>query len=96
MSVGYVAVYEQGGKLHPDRDGHRDRAGDRAQQPVPGQPELAEHLGQPRIGVSTCIRQRGPAVVAELDGTLRTQGGCLDVVSAGTSSGNPTWHLVSL
>ena len=51
-----------GRELHARRHGHRDRAGHRDQRAVPGQPELAEHLGQPDRR-EHLQRECGPAVV---------------------------------
>jgi hypothetical protein len=45
------------------------------------------------IGVTGCNGGAGQQWSPYSDGTLRTQGGCLDVVSAGTSSGtNVDWY----
>ena len=92
MSVGYVAVYEQGGNSTPA--GTATATG-----PVTGINGLClanqsslNTSGNP-IGVSACNGSAGQQWSPYTDGTLRTQGGCLDVVSAGTTSGtNVDWY----
>ncbi len=92
MSVGYVAVYEQGGNSTP-----------------PGTPTATGTVkginslcltnrnslnteGNP-IGVAGCDGSAGQTWSAYSDNTVRVQGGCLDVVSAGTTSGtNVDWY----
>ena len=97
MSVGYVAVYEQGGNSTPA--GTATATGT-----VTGINGLclANHnslntSGNP-IGVAGCNGSTGQQWSPYSDGTLRTQGGCLDVVSAGTSSAfsDPQWLEVNL
>ena len=92
MSVGYVAVYEQGGNSTPT-------ATATATGPVTGINSLClanqNSLSTPGnpIGVSGCNGSAGQQWSPYSDGTLRTEGGCLDVVSAGTSSGtNADWY----
>jgi Carbohydrate binding module (family 6)/F5/8 type C domain/Ricin-type beta-trefoil lectin domain/Putative Ig domain len=92
MSVGYVAVYEQGGNSTPT-----------ATPTATGQVKGINGLcltnqnslnteGNP-IGVSGCNGSAGQQWATYTDNTLRTQGGCLDVVSAGTTSGtNVDWY----
>ena len=63
MSVGYVAVYEQGGNSTPTGTATATGHAHRAERAVPDQPELAEHRGQPDRR-QRLQRQRGPAVVA--------------------------------
>jgi hypothetical protein len=92
MSVGYVAVYEQGGNSTPT--GTATATG-----PVTGLNSLClanqnslNTSGNP-IAVSACNGSAGQQWSPYSDGTFRTQGGCLDVVSAGTSSGtNVDWY----
>jgi hypothetical protein len=92
MSVGYVAVYEEGGNSTPA--GTATATG-----PVTGLNGLClanqnsvNTEGNP-IGVSACNGSAGQQWSPYSDGTLRTQGGCLDVVSAGTSSGTDVdWY----
>jgi hypothetical protein len=92
MNVGYVAVYEQGGNSTPT--GTATATG-----PVTGINGLclanqnSLNTASNPIGVSTCNGSPGQQWSPYTDGTLRTQGGCLDVVSAGTSSGtNVDWY----
>jgi F5/8 type C domain/Ricin-type beta-trefoil lectin domain/Putative Ig domain len=92
MSVGYVAVYEQGGNSTPT--GTPTATGQ-----VTGLNGLClanqnslNTAGSP-IGVSACNGSSGQQWSPYTDGTLRTEGGCLDVVSAGTTSGtNVDWY----
>ncbi len=92
MSVGYVAVYEQGGNSTPT-------ATPTATGQVTGISGLClasqsslNAAGNP-IVVSGCNGGAGQQWSPYTDGTLRVQGGCLDVVSAGTTSGtNVDWY----
>jgi hypothetical protein len=92
MSVGYVAVYEQGGNSTPT-------ATPTATGQVTGINGLClanqnslNTEGNP-IGVSGCNGSAGQQWATYTDNTVRTQGGCLDVVSAGTTSGtNVDWY----
>jgi hypothetical protein len=92
MSVGYVAVYEQGGNSTPT--GTPTATGQ-----VTGLNGLClasqnslNTAGNP-IGVSACAGSSGQQWSPYTDGTLRTEGGCLDVVSAGTTSGTDVdWY----
>jgi hypothetical protein len=92
MSVGYVAVYEEGGNSTPT-------ATPTATGPVKGISGLClgnqnslNTAGNP-IGVSTCNGSSGQQWSPYSDSTMRAQGGCLDVVSAGTTSGtNVDWY----
>jgi F5/8 type C domain/Ricin-type beta-trefoil lectin domain len=92
MSVGYVAVYEQGGNSTPT--GTATATG-----PLTGlngncltnQNSLATE-GNPMYA-SACNGAAGQQWSPYTDGTVRTQGGCLDVVSAGTTSGTDVdWY----
>src|ERR1700722_9453971 len=92
MSVGYVAVYEQGGNSTPtgtaSATGQLTGAGG---QCLTNQNSLNTE-GNP-IGLSGCSNGAGQQWSPYTDGTLRTQGGCLDVVSAGTTSGSDVdWY----
>jgi F5/8 type C domain/Ricin-type beta-trefoil lectin domain len=92
MSVGYVAVYEEGGNSTPT-------ATATATGPVTGIGGLClanqntlNTEGNP-IVVSNCDGDPGEQWSPYSDGTVRVQGGCLDVVSAGTTSGtNVDWY----
>jgi hypothetical protein len=92
MSVGYVAVYEQGGNSTPT--GTATATGQ-----VTGINGLclanqnSLNTASNPIGVAGCNGSAGQQWSPYTDGTLRTQGGCLDVVSAGTASGtNVDWY----
>jgi hypothetical protein len=92
MSVGYVAVYEQGGNSTPTATAS-------ATGTVTGLSGLclanqnSLNTAANPIGVAGCNGSAGQQWSPYSDGTLRTQGGCLDVVSAGTSSGtNVDWY----
>ncbi|MDL4821809.1 discoidin domain-containing protein [Actinomadura opuntiae] len=92
MSVAYVAVYEQGGNSTP-------AAKATATGRVTGINGLCltnqnslNTEGNP-IGVSACNGASGQTWATYSDDTLRVQGGCLDVVAAGTASGtNVDWY----
>ncbi len=92
MSVAYVAVYEQGGNSTPN-------ATPTATGQVTGISGLClanqnslNAAGNP-IGVGGCNGTSGQQWSPYTDGTLRAQGGCLDVVSAGKTSGtNVDWY----
>jgi hypothetical protein len=92
MSVGYVAVYEQGGNSTPT--GTATATGQ-----VTGINGLclanqsSLNTASNPIGVATCNGSAGQQWSAYSDNTVRVQGGCLDVVSAGTTSGtNVDWY----
>ncbi|MEY9875232.1 hypothetical protein ABH931_004733 [Streptacidiphilus sp. MAP12-33] len=92
MSVGYVAVYEQGGNSTPT-------ATSTASGTVTGNGGLClanqnslNTEGNP-MGLAACDGSGGQQWSTWSDNTVRVQGGCLDVVSAGTSSGtNTDWY----
>jgi hypothetical protein len=92
MSAAYVAVYEKGGNSTPT--GTATATG-----PVTGINGLclanqnSLNTASNPIGVSACNGSAGQQWSPYTDGTLRAQGGCLDVVSAGTTSGtNVDWY----
>jgi hypothetical protein len=92
MSVQYVAVYEEGGNSTPT-----------ATATASGQITGIDGLcltnesslnteGNP-MEVSSCNGSSGQQWSVYSDSTLRTEGGCLDVVGAGTSSGTDVdWY----
>ncbi|HTR93861.1 MAG TPA: discoidin domain-containing protein [Trebonia sp.] len=92
MSVGYVAVYEQGGNSTPA--GTATATGE-----VGGYSGLClanqnvlNTEGNPMV-LANCDADPGEEWSPYTDGTLRVQGGCLDVVSAGTTSGTDVdWY----
>jgi hypothetical protein len=92
MSVAYVAAYEQGGNSTPT--GTATATGQ-----VTGINGLclanqnSLNTASNPIGVTGCNGSAGQQWSPYSDGTLRTQGGCLDVVSAGTTSGTDVdWY----
>jgi hypothetical protein len=92
MSAAYVAVYEKGGNSTPT--GTPTATGQ-----VTGINGLclanqnSLNVASNPIGVSACNGSAGQQWSPYTDGTLRTQGGCLDVVSAGKTSGtNVDWY----
>jgi hypothetical protein len=92
MSVGYVAVYEQGGNSTPA--GTATATGQLTGQNgncLTNQNSLNTE-GNP-VYLSGCNSSAGQQWSPYTDGTLRVQGGCLDVVSAGTTSGTAVdWY----
>src|SRR6202035_623005 len=92
MSAAYVAVYEKGGNSTPT--GTATATG-----PVTGINGLclgnqnSLNVASNPIGVSACNGSAGQQWSPYTDGTLRTQGGCLDVTSAGKTSGTTVdWY----
>ena len=92
MSVGYVAVYEQGGNSTPTGTATATGAVTGISGLCLANQNSLNTPGNP-IGVAGCNGAAGQQWSPYTDGTLRTQGGCLDVVSAGTTSGtNVDWY----
>ena len=92
MSVAYVAVYEEGGNSTPT-------ATPTATGQLTGPSGLclanqnSLNTASNPIGVAACNGSAGEQWSPYTDSTLRTQGGCLDVVSAGTTSGTDVdWY----
>ncbi len=92
MSVGYVAAYEQGGNSTPT--GTATATGQ-----VKGingtclTNQNSLNTASNPIYTSSCNGSAGQQWSPYTDNTLRAQGGCLDVVSAGTTSGtNVDWY----
>src|SRR6202035_1202893 len=92
MSAAYVAVYEQGGNSTPPGTAI-------ATGPATGINGLclanqnSLNVASNPIGVSACNGSAGQQWSPYTDGTLRTQGGCLDVTSAGKTSGTTVdWY----
>ena len=92
MSVQYVAVYEEGGNSTPT--GTATATGQ-----VTGDGGLclankgALDIASNPIIADSCDGDAGQQWSPYTDGTVRTQGGCLDVVSAGTTAGtNIDWY----
>src|SRR5580692_269476 len=86
MSVAYVAVYEEGGNSTPTgtatATGTITGAGG-----VCLTNENSLNTESNPMNASTCSGASGQQWSVYSDGTLRTEGGCLDVVGAGTTSG---------
>jgi riboflavin synthase alpha subunit len=92
MSVGYVAVYEQGGNSTPTGTPSATGQVTGINGLCLGNQNSLNTAGNP-IGVATCNGSAGQQWSAYSDNTVRVQGGCLDVVSAGTTSGtNVDWY----
>jgi beta-glucanase (GH16 family) len=92
MSVGYVAVYEKGGNSTPtaraDSTGHVTGIDGRCL----ANRNALNTEGNP-IGAGACTDGSGQLWSAYSDRTLRTEGGCLDAVGGGTTSGtNVDWY----
>lgn len=92
MSVDYVAVYEQGGDSTPTATATATgRVTGLGGLCLTNQNSLNTE-GNP-IRVSGCTGASGQTWAAYSDNTMRVQGGCLDVVAAGTSSGTKVdWY----
>ncbi|HEY0932391.1 MAG TPA: discoidin domain-containing protein [Trebonia sp.] len=92
MSVGYVAVYEQGGNSTPA--GTATATGQLtglSGNCLTNQNSLNTE-GNP-VYLAGCTGSAGQQWSPYSDGTVRVQGGCLDVVSAGTTSGTDVdWY----
>ncbi len=92
MSVAYVAVYEQGGNSTPT--GTATATG--ALKGINGlclANQNSLNVASNPINVAACNGSAGQQWSPYTDGTVRTQGGCLDVVSAGKTSGtNVDWY----
>jgi hypothetical protein len=92
MSVGYVAVYEQGGNSTPTATATATGAVKGINSLCLANQNSLNTEGNP-IGVSACNGAAGQVWSTYSDDTVRVQGGCLDVVSAGTTSGtNVDWY----
>ncbi len=92
MSVGYVAVYEKGGNSTPTATATATGQVTGLGGLCLGNQNSLNTAGNP-IGVSGCNGSSGQQWSPYTDATLRTEGGCLDVVSAGTASGtNVDWY----
>ncbi|MDQ2812305.1 MAG: discoidin domain-containing protein, partial [Actinomycetota bacterium] len=92
MSVGYVAVYEQGGNSTPTGTATATGKVTGLNGLCLANQSSLDTEGNP-IGVTACNGSAGQTWSPYSDGTFRTQGGCLDVVSAGTTSGTDVdWY----
>jgi hypothetical protein len=92
MSVGYVAVYEQGGNSTPTATATATGAVKGINGLCLTNQNSLNTEGNP-IGLGACNGSAGQVWSTYSDNTVRVQGGCLDVVSAGTTSGtNVDWY----
>jgi hypothetical protein len=92
MSVGYVAVYEEGGNSTPTGTATATGKGSGLNGLCLANQNSLDTEGNP-IGVTACNGSAGQTWSPYSDGTFRTLGGCLDVVSAGTTSGTDVdWY----
>jgi len=90
--VGYVAVYEQGGNFTPTGTPIATGRVTGLNGLCLGNQNSLNAASNP-IGVSACNGSAGQQWSPYTDGTLRVQGGCLDVVAAGKTSGtNVDWY----
>ena len=92
MSVGYVAVYEEGGNSTPTGTATATGQLTGLNGLCMGNENSLNTEGNP-IGLSACNGGAGQQWSPYTDSTVRVQGGCLDVVSAGTTSGTDVdWY----
>ena len=92
MSVQYVAVYEEGGNSTPTATATATGQVTGIDGLCLGNQNSLNTESNP-MAVSACDGAAGQQWSSYSDSTLRTQGGCLDVVSAGTSSGTDVdWY----
>jgi hypothetical protein len=92
MSAAWVAVYEQGGDSTPTGKATANGAVKGLNGLCLANQNSLNVSGNP-IGVGTCNGSLGQQWSSYDDGTLRVEGGCLDVVAAGKTSGtNVDWY----
>jgi hypothetical protein len=92
MSVGYVAVYEEGGNSTPTATPTATGAVKGINNLCLANANGLNTEGNP-IVVNGCGSGANQQWSSYSDNTMRVQGGCLDVVSAGTTSGtNVDWY----
>jgi hypothetical protein len=92
MSVGYVAVYEEGGNSTPTGTATATGTVTGIDGLCLANQNSLNTEGNP-MAVSSCDGSAGQQWSPYSDGTVRVQGGCLDVVSAGTTSGTDVdWY----
>ncbi|MFC4034817.1 ricin-type beta-trefoil lectin domain protein [Streptomyces polygonati] len=92
MSVAYVAVYEQGGNTTPTGTATSTGTVTGVGGLCATNQNSLNTEGNP-IGLAACNGSAGQQWSPYTDGTVRVQGGCLDVVSAGKTSGtNVDWY----
>jgi len=92
MSVQYVAVYEEGGNSTPTATATASGAITGIDGLCVANQDVVNTEGNPMV-VSSCDGDPAEQWSVYSDGTLRVQGGCLDVVGAGTTSGTDVdWY----
>ncbi|MBR7828726.1 carbohydrate-binding protein [Actinospica sp. MGRD01-02] len=92
MSVGYVAVYEEGGNSTPTGTATATGALTGINGLCAADQGALNTEGNPMV-LAACDGDPGEQWSPYSDGTVRVQGGCLDVVSAGTTSGTDVdWY----
>jgi Carbohydrate binding module (family 6)/Ricin-type beta-trefoil lectin domain/Putative Ig domain len=92
MSVAYVAVYEEGGNSTPTATASASGQVSGIDGLCLGNQDSLNTEGNPMV-VSACDGAAGQQWSVYSDNTLRTEGGCLDVVGAGTGSGTAVdWY----
>ena len=92
LSAAWVAVYEQGGNSTPSGQPTATGTVKGLNGLCLGNQNSLNVASNP-INVAACNGGAGQSWSPYTDGTLRTQGGCLDVVAAGKTSGtNVDWY----
>ena len=92
MSLGYVAVYEQGGNSTPTGTPTASGTITGVNGHCLANANALNTEGNPMVAAN-CDGDAGQQWSSYSDSTVRVQGGCLDVVSAGTTSGtNTDWY----
>jgi hypothetical protein len=92
MSVQYVAVYETGGNSTPTATATATGAISGIDGLCIANQDVVNTEGNPMV-LASCDGDPGEQWSVYSDSTLRVQGGCLDVVSAGTTSGTDVdWY----
>ncbi|HEX4831051.1 MAG TPA: discoidin domain-containing protein [Trebonia sp.] len=91
MSVGYVAVYESGGNSTPT--GTATATGEFTSGGTCLANQGALNVSGNPVVTANCDADPGEEWSPYTDGTVHAQGGCLDVVAAGTTSGTTVdWY----
>jgi F5/8 type C domain/Ricin-type beta-trefoil lectin domain/Putative Ig domain len=92
LSAAYVAVYEKGGNTTPTGTATATGTVKGINSLCLANQNSLNTEGNP-IAVASCDGSAGQQWSPYTDGTVRVQGGCLDVVSAGTTSGTDVdWY----
>jgi hypothetical protein len=92
MSVAYVAAYEEGGNSTPTATATATGEVSGYDGLCVANQNVVNTEGNPMV-VANCDGDPGEEWSPYTDGTVRVQGGCLDVVSAGTTTGTDVdWY----